>query len=40
MSKYYAGIILRVNPGSLAEELELVPGDKILAINEQPERHG
>ncbi|MDY4475186.1 DUF512 domain-containing protein [Mitsuokella sp.] len=38
MSKYYAGIILRVNPGSLAEELELVPGDKILAINEQPLR--
>ncbi len=35
MSKQYAGIILRVNPDSLAEELELVPGDKILAINGQ-----
>ena len=34
MSKEYAGGILRVNPGSLAEELELVPGDKILAIND------
>ena len=34
MSKEYAGVILRVNPGSLAEELELVPGDKILAIND------
>ena len=35
MSKEYAGIISRVNEGSLAEELELVPGDKIIAINEQ-----
>ncbi|MDD6133328.1 MAG: DUF512 domain-containing protein [Selenomonadaceae bacterium] len=35
MSKQYAGVILRVYPGSLAEELELVPGDKIIAINEQ-----
>ena len=35
MSKYYSGIILRVYPGSLAEELELVPGDKILEINGQ-----
>ena len=35
MSKYYPGIILRVYPGSLAEELELVPGDKILEINGQ-----
>ena len=35
MSKQYAGVILRVYPGSLAEELELVPGDKIIAINDQ-----
>lgn len=35
MSKHYPGIILRVYPGSLAEELELVPGDKILEINGQ-----
>lgn len=35
MSKYYPGIVLRVYPGSLAEELELVPGDKILEINGQ-----
>ena len=35
MSKYYPGIILRVYPGSLAEELELVSGDKILEINGQ-----
>ena len=35
MRKEYAGIISRVNEGSLAEELELVPGDKIIAINEQ-----
>ena len=38
MSREYAGIISRVNEGSLAEELELVPGDKIIAINEQPLR--
>lgn len=38
MSKEYAGIISRVNEGSLAEELELVPGDKIIAINDQPLR--
>lgn len=35
MSKQHAGVILRVYPGSLAEELELVPGDKIISINEQ-----
>ncbi|SDG55051.1 putative radical SAM enzyme, TIGR03279 family [Selenomonas sp. WCT3] len=35
MSKQHAGVILRVYPGSLAEELELVPGDKIIAINDQ-----
>ena len=29
----HAGIILRVPEGSLADELGLVPGDKILAIN-------
>ena len=38
MRKEYAGIISRVNEGSLAEELELAPGDKIIAINEQPLR--
>ena len=27
------GRILKVYPGSLAEELELVPGDKLLEIN-------
>lgn len=35
MSKQYPGVILRVQPGSLAEELELAPGDKILAVNGQ-----
>ena len=34
MSKEYAGVILRVNPGSLAEELEILPGDKNIEINE------
>ena len=29
----HPGIILRVHPYSLAEELELIPGDKIVAIN-------
>ena len=29
----HPGIILRVHPDSLAEELELIPGDKIVAIN-------
>lgn len=29
------GIISAVHQGSLAEELELVPGDKIISINEQ-----
>ncbi|MCR5758424.1 MAG: DUF512 domain-containing protein [Selenomonas sp.] len=38
MSREYAGVISRVNEGSLAEELDLVPGDKIIAINEQPLR--
>ena len=27
------GRILKIYPGSLAEELELVPGDKLLEIN-------
>ena len=27
------GTILTINPGSLAEELELVPGDKIIEVN-------
>ena len=31
----HPGVILRVEPDSLAEELELVPGDKIIAINGQ-----
>lgn len=35
MSKQYAGTILRVYPGSLAEELGLVPGDKIWSVNGQ-----
>ena len=38
MAKTYPGIILRVLPGSIAEELELVPGDKILAVNNMPLR--
>lgn len=29
------GIISAIHQGSLAEELELVPGDKIISINEQ-----
>lgn len=29
----HPGVILRVYPGSLAEELELLPGDKIVAVN-------
>ena len=29
----HPGIILRVHPDSLAEELELIPGDKLVAIN-------
>ncbi len=32
------GTILRVPRGSLAEELGLVPGDKIVSVNEQPLR--
>jgi len=35
MGRQYPGKILRVYPGSLAEELELQPGDKILSINGQ-----
>ena len=38
MEKTYPGIILRVLPGSIAEELELVAGDKILTINGVPLR--
>ena len=38
MEKTYPGIILRVLPGSIAEELELVAGDKILTINGAPLR--
>ena len=33
MAKIYPGVILRVLKGSIAEELELVPGDKILKVN-------
>lgn len=29
------GIVSAIHPGSLAEELELVPGDKIIQINDQ-----
>lgn len=35
MKKQYPGVVLRVQPGSLAEELALMPGDKILSINGQ-----
>ena len=38
MARTYPGIILRVLEGSIAEELELVPGDKILAVNDMPLR--
>lgn len=38
MAKTYPGIILRVLQGSIAEELELVPGDKILSVNNMPLR--
>ncbi|MCI6158973.1 MAG: DUF512 domain-containing protein [Selenomonadaceae bacterium] len=35
MGRQYPGKILRVYPGSIAEELALSPGDKILSINGQ-----
>ena len=38
MKRTYPGVILRVLDGSIAEELELVPGDKILAVNDMPLR--
>ena len=38
MAKGYPGVILRVLEGSIAEELELVPGDKILSVNNTPLR--
>ena len=38
MGKTYPGVILRVLEGSIAEELELVPGDKILSVNDMPLR--
>ena len=38
MAKGYPGVILRVLQDSIAEELELVPGDKILAVNDMPLR--
>ncbi len=38
MARTYPGIILRVLEGSIAEELGLVPGDKILAVNDMPLR--
>ncbi|WP_315436336.1 DUF512 domain-containing protein [uncultured Selenomonas sp.] len=38
MARMYPGIILRVLEGSIAEELGLVPGDKILAVNDMPLR--
>ena len=38
MAKTYPGIVLRVLQDSIAEELELVPGDKILAVNDMPLR--
>ena len=38
MARIYPGVILRVLEGSIAEELELVPGDKILKVNDMPLR--
>ena len=38
MVKLYPGVILRVIENSIAEELELVPGDKILSVNNMPLR--
>ena len=38
MTKTYPGVILHVLEGSIAEELELVPGDKIIAVNDMPLR--
>ena len=38
MARTYPGVILRVLEGSIAEELELVPGDKIIAVNDMPLR--
>ena len=38
MAKTYPGVVLRVLEGSIAEELELVPGDKILSVNGMPLR--
>ena len=38
MAKLYPGVILRVIENSIAEELELVPGDKILSVNNMPLR--
>lgn len=38
MKRTYPGVILRVLEGSIAEELELVPGDKILSVNDMPLR--
>ena len=38
MAKTYPGVILRVPEGSLADELGLAAGDKILAINDMPLR--
>ena len=38
MAKTYPGVILRVLEGSIAEELELVPGDKIIAVIDMPLR--
>ena len=32
------GTVLRVSRGSLAEELGLLPGDKIVSMNDQPLR--
>ena len=32
----YQGEIAAVTPGSLADDLGLVPGDRLLAVNDQP----
>ena len=35
MSKKYLHIIKEVQPGSIAQELELVPGDGVYMVNHQ-----
>ena len=35
MSKKYLHVIASVAPGSIAEEMELVPGDAVYMVNHQ-----